>query len=116
MEAYKTRHTNAVWEVVVAFTSANAGYGDRSDQMVATVITDHIITVTVEGDSVSAAVIDESWDELGDTEVIIDDTPHGEAEDMAIDFLKNGPTFSFARVPAPIDAVEGIAAQRHPVK
>ena len=54
VEAYKTRNTNAVWDVVVAFTSANAGYGDRSDQMIATVITDHIITVTVEGDSVTA--------------------------------------------------------------
>ena len=116
VEAYKTRNTNAVWEVVVACTSANAGYGDRSDQMVATVITDHIITVTVEGDSVSAAVIDESWDELGDTEVIIDDTPHGEAEDMAIDFLKNGPTFSFDGVPGSIEVVDVIAAESYPVQ
>jgi len=116
VEAYKTRNTNAVWEVVVAFTSANAGYGDRSDQMVATVITDHIITVTVEGDSVTAAVIDESWDELGDTEVIIDDTPHGEAEDMAIDFLKNGPTFSFDGVPGSIEVVDVIAAESYPVQ
>ena len=116
VEAYKTRNTNAVWEVVVAFTSANAGYGDRSDQMVATVITDHIITVTVEGDSVTAAVIDESWDELGDTEVIIDDTPYGEAVGMAIDFLKNGPTFSFDGVPGSIEVVDVIAAESYPVQ
>jgi len=116
VEAYKTRNTNAVWEVVVAFTSANAGYGDRSDQMVATVITDHIITVTVEGDSVTAAVIDESWDELGDTEVIIDDTPYGEAVEMSIDFLKNGPTFSFDGVPGSIEVVDVIAAESYPVQ
>jgi hypothetical protein len=116
VEAYKTRNTNAVWEVVVVFTSANAGYGDRSDQMVATVITDHIITVTVEGDSVTAAVIDESWDELGDTEVIIDDTPYGEAVNMAIDFLKNGPTFSFDGVPGSIEVVDVIAAESYPVQ
>jgi len=116
VESYKTRNTNAVWEVVVAFTSASAGYGDRSGQMVATVITDHVITVTVEGDSVTAAVIDESWDELGDTEIIIDDTPHGEAEDMAIEFLKNGPTFSFDGVPSSIDVIEVIAAESYPVQ
>jgi len=116
VEADKTRNTNAVWEVVVAFTSANAGYGDRSDQMVATVITDHVIAVTVEGDSVTAAVIDESWDELGEAEVIIDDTPHGEAEEMAVNFLKNGPTFSFDGLPGSIEVIEVIAAESYPVQ
>lgn len=116
VEAYKTRNPNAVWEVVVSFTSANAGYGDRSDQMVATVITDHVITVMVEGDSVTAAVIDESWDELGETEVIIDDTPHGEAEEMAIEFLKNGPTFSFDGVPDSIEVIDIIALESYPVQ
>jgi hypothetical protein len=116
VKAYKTRNTNAVWEVVVAFTSANSGYGDRSDQMVATVITDHIITVTVESDSVTAAVIDEVWDELGDTEVIIDDTLHREAVDIAIDFLKNGPTYSFDGVLGSIEVVDVIAAESYPVQ
>ena len=116
VEVYKTRSTNAVWKVVVAFTSTNVGYGDRSDQMVATVITDHIIDVTVEGDSVIAAIIDDSWDELGETEVIIDDTPHGEAEEMAIEFLKNGPTFSFDGIPGSIEVIDVIAAESYPVQ
>lgn len=116
VEAYKTRNPDAVWEVVVAFTSANAGYGDRSDQTVATVITDHVITVMVEGESVTAAIIDESWDELGETEVIIDDTPYGEAVDMAIEFLKNGPTFSFDGIPGSIEVIDVIAAESYPVQ
>lgn len=116
LEAYKMSKPNSVWEVVVAFTSANAGYGDRSDQMVATVITDHVITVTVEGDMVTAAIIDEGWDELGDREVIIDDTPHGNAEEIAIEFLINGPTFSFDGVPSSIEVIDVIAAESYPVQ
>lgn len=111
--AHKTMTTDAVWEVVVAFTSANAGYGDRSDMMVATVITDHVVTITVEGDTVTAALIDGEWDELGDGEVIINDTPYDETVDTAIDFLKNGPTFSFDGIPG---SIEVIAAESYPVQ
>ncbi len=114
--AHKTMTTDAVWEVVVAFTSANAGYGDRSDVMVATVITAHIVTITVEGDTVTAALIDGDWDELGAVEVIISDTPYGETVDTAIDFLKNGPTFSFDGIPASIEVIEVIAAESYPVQ
>jgi hypothetical protein len=114
--AHKTMTTDAVWEVVVAFTSANAGYGDRSDVMVATVITDHFVTITVEGDTVTAALIDGDWDELGAVEVIISDTPYGETVDTAIDFLKNGPTFSFDGIPGSIEVIEVIAAESYPVQ
>lgn len=113
MGAYKTSAPNAVWEVMVAFTSANAGYGDRSDQMVATVITDHVVTITVGGDAVTNALIDGGWDELGDREVVIDDTPYDETVDTAIDFLKNGPTFSFDGIPG---SIEVIAAESYPVQ
>jgi len=116
VEAYKTRTPNAAWEVTVAFTSANAGYGDRSGQMVATVITDHIVKVTVEGGSVTNAIIDGGWDELGDREVIIDDTPYDEAVDMAIDFVKNGPTFSFDGIPGTIQVIDVMAAESYPVQ
>ena len=116
VEAYKTSKPNAVWEVVVAFTSANAGYGDRSDLIVATVITDHVITLTVEGNRVTAAIIDEGWDELGDTEIIIDDTPYGKAVEMAIMFLKKGPTFSFDGVPGSIEVIDVIAAESYPIQ
>ncbi len=116
VEAYKTRKPNAVWEVVVAFTAANAGYGDRADLIVATVITDHVITVTVEGNRVTSAIIDEGWDELGDTEIIIDDTPYSEAVEMAIMFLKKGPTFSFDGVPGSIEVIDVIAAESYPIQ
>jgi len=114
--AHKTMTTDIVWEVVVEFTSANAGYGDRSDVMVATVITDHVVTITVEGDTVTAAIIDGEWDELGAMEVIIDDTPYGETVDTAIDFLKNGPTFSFDGIPGSIEVIEVITAESYPVQ
>jgi hypothetical protein len=116
VEAYKTRKPNAVWEVVVAFTSANTGYGDRSDVIVATVITDHVITMTVEGNRVTSAIIDEGWDELSNTEIIIDDTPYGEAVEMAIMFLKKGSTFSFDGVPDSIEVIDVIAAESYPIQ
>ncbi len=116
VEAYKTSKPNAVWEVVVAFTSANAGYGDRSDLIVATVITDHVITVMVEGNRVTAAIIDEVWDELSNTEIIIDDTPYGEAGEMAIMFLKKGPTFSFDGILGSIEVIDVIAAESYPIQ
>ncbi len=116
VKVYKMRNPNAIWEVVVAFTSSNAGYGDRSDQMVATVLTDHVIKVTVEGDLITSAVTDEVWDELSETEVEILSTSHSEAEEIAINFLKNGPTFGFDGVPGSIEVIEIIAAESYPIQ
>ena len=51
---------------VYAFKSRGAGYGDRSDQMIAQVITDHELQITVEENNVVRAVNDETYDELND--------------------------------------------------
>lgn len=44
------------------FTSRSAGYGDRSDEMVAQVITQHKAEITVENGKVTKAVLDDEWD------------------------------------------------------
>ncbi len=57
------------WEFTFEFTSRQAGYGDRSDQMVAQVITPHVAKVTVENGKVTRAVLDDEWDMI-DEEMI----------------------------------------------
>ncbi|MBM3132856.1 MAG: hypothetical protein FJZ95_07495 [Chloroflexi bacterium] len=50
------------WEFVFEFDSRHAGYGDRTDQMLAQVITHHRAVVTVIGGKVTRAIMDEKWD------------------------------------------------------
>lgn len=50
------------WEFIFEFTSRHAGYGDRSGQMIAQVITQHTARVTVESGKVTTAVMDNKWD------------------------------------------------------
>ena len=47
------------------FTSSHAGYGDRTRPVIARVITDHTIKLTIVNGIVESAIIDEKWDEVG---------------------------------------------------
>jgi hypothetical protein len=47
-----------------SFESTHAGYGDRSDQIVAQVITPHSIEVKIMQREITSAIIDDRWDEL----------------------------------------------------
>lgn len=46
------------------FTSSSGGYGNRTDQVVTQVITDHRIAVVVKNEEVISALIDGQWDEV----------------------------------------------------
>jgi hypothetical protein len=50
--------------VILSFESSHAGYGDRSGEMVAQVVTTHVATVKVVNGEVVQAVIDDIWNEL----------------------------------------------------
>ena len=50
--------------VDISFDSSHAGYGDRTDKILAQVITPHEISVRVVNNTVMSAVIDGVWDEL----------------------------------------------------
>ncbi len=58
---------------IFEFTSTSAGYGDRSEQMTAQVLTDHTIEVVVVEGQVVSAVIDGVWDELTQTSIVAQD-------------------------------------------
>jgi len=52
------------WEFTFSFQSRAAGYGDRSGQMLAQVITPHTIRVTVDNGKITSLVTDQTLDEL----------------------------------------------------
>jgi hypothetical protein len=59
LESYPVQYV-----VTIAFESRQAGYGDRSGQVLAQVITRHVATVKVVNNNVVSAVLDDEWDEL----------------------------------------------------
>lgn len=50
------------WVFVFEFDSRQAGYGDRTGQVLAQVITPHQAVITLEQHWITAAVMDEKWD------------------------------------------------------
>lgn len=52
------------WEFTFAFDSRHAGYGDRTGQVLAQVITPHQVVVSVEEGEVISAIMDGKWDML----------------------------------------------------
>ncbi len=50
------------WVFSFDFESRHAGHGDRTNQMVAQVITPHRAVISVEGGSVVGAILDDQWD------------------------------------------------------
>lgn len=52
------------WQFIFSFDSRQAGYGDRTGQMLAQVITPHTARITVEQGEVPYAVLDNEWDML----------------------------------------------------
>ncbi len=55
------------WQFIFEFQSRHAGYGDRTGQMLAQVITPHQAKITVEQGEVTHAVLDAKWDMLSQT-------------------------------------------------
>jgi len=52
------------WEFTFSFKSRGAGYGDRTGQMFAQVITPHTVRVTVDSGQVTSIVTDQTFDEV----------------------------------------------------
>jgi hypothetical protein len=50
------------WEFVYEFESRHAGYGNRTGEILAQVITPHTAVITVEQDKITTALMDGKWD------------------------------------------------------
>ena len=81
------------WQFVFRFESRQAGYGDRTGQMLLPVITPHEAIVTVEQGDVTSAVLDGKWDMK--EQRFIDSEGVEKARHIAEEFVRNSPTFVF---------------------
>ena len=52
------------YEVEFGFNSSHTGYGDREGQMLAQVITPHVIVITVKNGKAAKAITDQKYDEI----------------------------------------------------
>ena len=52
------------WEFWYEFECRQAGYGNRSGQLLAQVITKHVAKIVIKGGKIVEAVLDNTWDEL----------------------------------------------------
>jgi hypothetical protein len=87
--------------VTITFDSRHAGYGDRTGQVLAQVITPHEIVITVVEGEVTRAVVDDKWDELNNREIVQSELlPPEMAKDLAIEYiLENYPELGTITVP-----------------
>ncbi|QLH09535.1 hypothetical protein [Candidatus Nitrosotenuis sp. DW1] len=58
------------YEVVIQFTSAHGGFGNREGQMLTQALTPHEMQILISEGSVISAVTDETWDELNNQYVL----------------------------------------------
>jgi hypothetical protein len=104
------------WEVTIAFTSRHGGYGDRTGQMLAQVLTPHVSRIVVSEGRVIRAVTDDAFDEMDERMLPTGDITVEEAERIALSFLKDSPTFKFDGIEASISVSEVFVMESYPVQ
>ncbi len=84
------------WTFNFEFDSRHAGYGDRTGEVLAEVVTPHRAHVTVEEGTVTSAVLDGDWD-IGAQKTI---------ESIAEDFVRGSPTFKYDGIVETLELVD----------
>ncbi|MDD5511230.1 MAG: META domain-containing protein [Dehalococcoidales bacterium] len=87
------------------FQSRHAGYGDRTGQMLLQVITPHEAVIMIFNGEIISAVIDEKWDMINQ-KMLEQAVTEEQAEQTAINFVKNSPTFVFDGIENTLELVE----------
>ena len=93
------------WQVTVEYDCRHAGYGDRTGQVLAQVITHHSTRIHVTEGVVNLAITDEIWDELNQKLIPTIHTAE-EAEQVALTWLYLCPTFKFDGVPETVKVLK----------
>jgi len=112
-----TMRTPYTWSVYLKFTSRQGGYGDREGQMLLQSLTEHTMVIMVSKGEVVSAVTDERFNEL--TGSMIDDSvtpenPITEAKELAVEWLKNAPTYSFDGIDGSIRSIDCVILESYP--
>ncbi len=91
-ETLKVTDTTSVgdgWKISIEFDSRHAGYGNRTGQALAEVITRHVAEVTVRSGKVTAAMMDGQWDMINQrTDMEIKLAP---IDDVKVYLMKSNP-------------------------
>jgi len=102
------------WYVTIKFTSRNSGYGDRTGQMLAQVLTEHTMVILVSKGEILSAKTDDVYDELTETLTELPNNHSAEEEEIALEWLRNAPTFSFDGVEDSMIIVDSIIQESYP--
>ena len=73
--------------VIINFDSRHAGYGDRTGQVLAQVITPHSAWIKIVEGEVVSAILDNTWDELKQKDKQSEMMPIEEARDLVIQYI-----------------------------
>jgi hypothetical protein len=84
------------WTFRFEFDSRHAGYGDRTGEALAEVVTPHRAHVNVEEGTVTSAVLDGDWDIPAQKMI----------ETIAEDFVRNSPTFKYDGIVETLELVD----------
>jgi len=97
------------YKIRIAFDSTNAGFGDRTGQMLAQVITHHKMDIIVSEGNVISAVTDDTWDELNHQYVLKKPQPKLPSHDKPVSPFEGSVT-DYASLIAAIES-RGILVQ-----
>jgi len=103
------------WSVTLKFDSRHAGYGNRTGEMVAQVITEHTMVIMVSNGEIISAITDDIFNEITETLQPVD-TSLEEAEQLALDWLMAAPTFSFDGIDGSMSIIDTVIAESYPVQ
>lgn len=65
----ETTDNGRTWQLVYLFKCRHPGYGDRSNQVLAEVITEHSVQVTIQGCRIVTAICDKNYDLLTNRQI-----------------------------------------------
>jgi hypothetical protein len=91
LELTDTAKVENGWQFTYKFDSAQAGYGDRTGQMLAQVITPHTAVITVISGKVTAAVMDGYWDMKTQKALVEVEISLAPIEEVTVSILKSNP-------------------------
>jgi hypothetical protein len=89
LEVSSTTAVGDGWKYTIEFDSRHAGYGNRSEQVLAEVITHHTAEITVQAGLVTTAIMDGQWDMINqriDVEIKL-----APIEEVKVNILKSNP-------------------------
>jgi hypothetical protein len=91
LKATSTTSVANGWKYTIEFDSRHAGYGNRSGQILAQVITHHTAVITVEAGKVTSAIMDGVWDMISQQMLHSIETSLAPIHEVKVSIMKSNP-------------------------